>query len=203
MRLAMAACQAGPTGTTSAWISAAIILDGATDAVLGLRRLLPRPRQIEHCLRAASGNLGVEQSDVFVVARRVLERQRRLFLQHDVVPARPRQDLLRDARVPVPPEACTARDDRLGLDAGRMVGRRGEVCQQARQLVARSVAVADEQDPWCMAGLQSATSCQSRSSGRSARPPPRLPVTGQLAKGAEVPHRLLLQPSRLAQAAPD
>jgi len=81
-----------------------------------------------------------------VVPRRILERQRALLLQDDEVPRRRFQCLLRRTRVPMTPQACAACRDDIELDLSRVLGLSGDVRDQARQLVARRVAVADEQD---------------------------------------------------------
>ena len=98
-----------------------------------VHRLLPRPRQIERRLRAATGDLGGEQADVFVVAPRILHRQRRLFLKYDVVPRLLRKTLLGDAGIPVALETRPAGEDQVEFDARRMFDRCREIRQQARR----------------------------------------------------------------------
>jgi len=69
--------------------------DGAADAGVRFAQLRlplplmpPRPGHVEYRLRANGLDLLVEKPDVFVHPARILQRQRTLFLQDDVIPLR-------------------------------------------------------------------------------------------------------------------
>ena len=122
------------------------VLYRTSDLILRLRHLLSRPREIQRDLWALLRNFGRKQSDILVIAQRILNRQRRLFLQHDEIPRRCRYRFLRDPRIPVPAKARAAGEDCCDFHVRWPLSRRGQVHQQARQLIARRVAVADEQN---------------------------------------------------------
>src|SRR6202007_2857339 len=102
---------------------------------LRLRRRLPRPREVEDRLRGALGDQRGEQPDVVVITLRILERQRALLLEDDVIPWLRLQGLLSATGIPVPLEARAPGNDHLEIDALRTLRCGREIRHTTRQIV--------------------------------------------------------------------
>ncbi len=113
------------------------------DFILRLRRVLPRPRQIQRGLRARSLDRLIEEADVFVHANCILDRQGALVLQHDVIVARLLHCMLRFAFVPMHAQRRATRLDQPMIEL--LATRGGQLGDQSGYVIARSEAVADEQ----------------------------------------------------------
>src|SRR5262249_27974449 len=116
---------------------------GVGDDLLRLRRALSCPGHVEDGLRARGPDRLVEEPDVLVHAPGVLDRQRALLLEHDVVEMTVPDRLPRFAGVPVRAQRRAAGADQAVLHALAPRGRKPR--DEAGEVVPRGEAVADEE----------------------------------------------------------
>src|SRR5262249_51141579 len=116
---------------------------GVGDGLLGLRRVLACPGHVENRPRARGLDRLVEEPDVVVHALRVLDRQRALLLENDVVVMAALNRLQRLAGVPVRAQRRAAGADQAVLEGLTMRFRQPR--DQAGKVVAGGETVADEE----------------------------------------------------------
>src|SRR6516225_1879841 len=116
---------------------------GVGNDLLRLRRVLACPGHVEDRPRARGLRRLVEEPDVLVHAFCVLDRQRALFLEHDVVVLTALNRLQRLAGVPVSAKRRAAGADQTVLKGLAPGGR--ELCDEAGEVVSGGEAVADEE----------------------------------------------------------